>query len=99
MRGERRSIRPPLCPHRGSNERFGLRTRCFCAEWMMMDDKETPETKPEAPVTETPEAAASAGDTAVDPRDAELKAGRAAFDALVAENADLKDRLLRTVAE
>ena len=65
----------------------------------MMDENETPEAKPEAPATETPEAATSAADTAVDPRDAELKAGRAALDALVAENADLKDRLLRTVAE
>jgi len=37
--------------------------------------------------------------TSEDPRDAELKAGRAALDALVAENAEMKDRMLRTVAE
>ena len=57
----------------------------------------------DAPAVEMPaangnEAAAAAAETA-DPRDAELKAGRAALDALVAENAEMKDRMLRTVAE
>jgi len=63
----------------------------------MMDENETPESKPAA--TETPETATSAADVQPDPRDAELKAGRAALDALVAENAEFKDRLLRTAAE
>jgi len=65
----------------------------------------TPETPApgESPAVEMPaangnDASAAAGATA-DSRDAELKAGRAALDALVAENADMKDRMLRTVAE
>ena len=62
----------------------------------MTSQDETPQdNKPEATAAD---AAASNSET-VDTRDAELKAGRAALDALVAENAEMKDRMLRTVAE
>ena len=54
-----------------------------------------PAAAPESPwATKSAESAGG-----IDPRDAELKAGRAALDALVAENAEMKDRVLRTVAE
>ena len=62
----------------------------------MTSQDETPQdNKPEATAADV---AASNSET-VDTRDAELKAGRAALDALVAENAEMKDRMLRTVAE
>jgi molecular chaperone GrpE len=69
------------------------------------------DSKPETPTETAPEAAASAaapeasgqaapaGDSAVAALEAELKTGRAALDALMAENAEMKDRMLRTVAE
>jgi molecular chaperone GrpE len=81
---------------------------------MMMSENdsksETPiESKPETaeskPETAAPAAAegwvadAPTADSAVAGLEAEMKAGRAALDALVAENADMKDRMLRTVAE
>ena len=47
----------------------------------------------EAPETEAPELSAE------DARQAEMEAGLAALDALRAENAEMKDRVLRTVAE
>jgi molecular chaperone GrpE len=58
----------------------------------------------DAPAVEMPaangnEAAAAAAAETADPREAELKAGRAALEALMAENAEMKDRMLRTVAE
>ena len=65
----------------------------------MTSQDETPQdNKPEAAPAD---AAATSPETATaeDPREAELKAGRAALDALVAENAEMKDRVLRTVAE
>ncbi|MDR3474231.1 MAG: nucleotide exchange factor GrpE [Devosia sp.] len=69
----------------------------------MMNEDETPrENKPEAATASTDTTAANAEPRtadAADTRDAELKAGRAALDALVADNAELKDRVLRTVAE
>ncbi len=46
----------------------------------------------------TEQTAPEAAETSVD-ANAELEAGRVALDALMAENAELKDRLLRTVAE
>lgn len=80
----------------------------------MTEDETPPEAKPEAaeatqaatpgeaPAVEMPAAngneATAAAQTA-DSREAELKAGRAALEALVAENAEMKDRVLRTVAE
>ena len=56
----------------------------------MMSDDSTPTDATDIPVDETSQATANA--------DA-LAAGQAALDALLAENAELKDRLLRTIAE
>lgn len=60
----------------------------------MSEDPKPADANPEAV---TPESAANA-ETA-DPRQDELEAGRAVLDALTAENAELKDRLLRMAAE
>jgi molecular chaperone GrpE len=60
---------------------------------MMMSENETPT----EPRTEAPEVSDAA--TESDARSADLKAGQAALDALMAENAELRDRLLRSVAE
>ncbi|HTJ55990.1 MAG TPA: nucleotide exchange factor GrpE [Devosiaceae bacterium] len=59
-----------------------------------MSENDTPEHRPETPAFDIPDTGAV--DAA---REAELKAGQAALDALLAENAELKDRVLRTVAE
>jgi molecular chaperone GrpE len=63
----------------------------------MMSEDETPpaEAKPEATAPEAAASPAGAADAASE----ELKAGQAALDALMAENAELKDRTLRTIAE
>jgi len=58
----------------------------------MMSEDETPAPNPEQPATD---AAPDAGEARAD----ELKAGQAVIDALMAENAELKDRTLRTIAE
>jgi molecular chaperone GrpE len=57
---------------------------------MMSEDDTSADPKPEQKTAE------AVNDGAVD---AELKAGRAALEALMAENAELKDRTLRTIAE
>jgi molecular chaperone GrpE len=56
----------------------------------MMSDDSTPTETADIPADETSQAAAN--------EDA-LAAGQAALDALMAENAELKDRVLRTIAE
>ena len=58
----------------------------------MMSEDETPAPNSEQPATD---AAPDAGEARAD----ELKAGQAVIDALMAENAELKDRTLRTIAE
>jgi molecular chaperone GrpE len=59
---------------------------------MMSEDPMPAEAKTEQP-------ADAANDDAATTNAAELKAGQVALDALLAENAELKDRLLRTAAE
>jgi molecular chaperone GrpE len=51
------------------------------------------------PKSDQPAPAAANDDATTDAAAAELEAGQAALDALMAENAELKDRLLRTAAE
>jgi molecular chaperone GrpE len=60
---------------------------------MMSEDATATDSKPESAAN--PAAEASPADTAA----AEFKAGQAALDALMAENAEMKDRTLRTIAE
>jgi len=69
----------------------------------MMTDNDTPhepapEAKPETEATPA-DGAEKAADATAGVSEAELKASRAALEALVAENAEAKDRVLRTVAE
>jgi len=68
----------------------------------MSDSKPEASEAAQAAAAPAPEASgpdAPASSPATGKLEAELKAGRAALDALVAENADMKDRMLRTVAE
>ncbi|HVW91746.1 MAG TPA: nucleotide exchange factor GrpE [Devosia sp.] len=60
----------------------------------MSEDPKPADANPEAMAPESP-----ANAEAADPRQDELEAGRAVLDALTAENAELKDRLLRMAAE
>jgi molecular chaperone GrpE len=61
---------------------------------MMSEDPKPADANPEAAMPEM-----EAGAESADSRQDELEAGRAVLDALTAENAELKDRLLRMTAE
>lgn len=67
------------------------------ADAMMMSENDTPEIKPEAAANDAAPNAAT-GDHVTEVQ-AQLEAGRKALDALQAENAEIRDRLLRAAAE